>query len=245
MSFWKLLAETRKHCIRAAIVGAGLCVLLVFVQSVSGLLEGIMAQGWVWVMVIVLLPLLVLWASTFLNRYPAKIVRPLAHQALVYGSWLYFLLALFTLLSEPFATQGDRSLQQYLYQSLWWMMPLELILVVGYVLLFYRKNLIFKPNEQIILDFASQKAVAWENKGHVLRQQCFELIAANDLDGALGKMKEAFEKSGSADMNAAVLLESQFHNLSKERDLNMVDRDKAQVELNRITMAIMNLIEKL
>lgn len=242
---WKLLTETRANCIKAAILGTGAAVLLVFIQSVTGLLDGIMAQGWLWVIAAVLPPLLVLWASTLLNRYPAKIVRPMAHQVLVYGSWTYFLLALVTLLSEPFATQGERSLQQYLYQSLWWMLPMQFTLITGYLLLFYRKHLIFKPNEQIILDFAAQKASKWEAKGHTLRQQCFELIAANELSTAFEKMKEAFEKSGSNDLNAVVLLEGQFTRLSQDRDLNTIDPGKAQVELNRIAMGVMNLVEKL
>ena len=127
MSTWKLLSETRKHCIWAALIGTAVSVLLVFVQSVSGLLDGIMAQGWLWIMASILPALLVLWASILLNRYPAKIVHPAADQALVWGSWTYFLLALATLLGEPFATHGARSLQQYLSQSLWWMLPLELI----------------------------------------------------------------------------------------------------------------------
>jgi hypothetical protein len=40
-------------------------------------------------------------------------------------------------------------------------------------------------------------------------------------------------------------LEGQFNSLSRDRDLNVIDRDKAQIELNRITMGLMNLVEKL
>jgi len=245
MSTWKLLSETRKHSLWAALLGAAAAILLVFIQSVSGLLEGIMAQGWLWVMAAVLPALLVLWASILLNRYPAKIVHPAAHQALVWGSWTYYLLALATLLAEPFATQGERSLQQYLSQSLWWILPLEIILIAGYWLVFYRKDLIFKPNEKIILDLAAQKAATWESKGHLLRQQCFELLAANDMAGVFETMKKSFEKSGSADLNATVMLEGQYHALNRDRDLNIVERDKAQRELNRIAMGVINLVEKL
>lgn len=245
MSTWKLLSETRKSCIWAALVGTAASVLLVFVQSVSGLLDGIMAQGWLWVMVAIMPALITLWASILLNRYPAKIVHPGAHQVLVWGSWTYFLLALATLLAEPFATQGERSLQQYLSQSLWWMLPLEIILIAGYWLVFYRKDLIFKPSEKVILELAAKKAAAWEGKGQLLRKQCAELIANSDLKGAFALMSAQFEKNGSPEYNAIVLLEGQYTNLARERDLDTIDRDKAQTELNRIAMGVINLVEKL
>ena len=241
---WRLLSETRKQCILAALIGTALAVTLVFVQSVSGLLEGITALGWLWVMMVVLPALVVLWISILRNRYPAKIVHPTAHQTLVWGSWTYFLLALLTLLAEPLATRGSRSLQQYLTQSLWWTLPLELMLIAGYWLIFYRKDSIFKADEKIILDFAAQKAATWEAKGNLLRQQCFELIASNDMPGAFSKMKAVFEKAGSAELNAIVLLEGQYNSLLRDRDLNVVDRDKSQIELNRIVMGVLNLGEK-
>ncbi len=155
------------------------------------------------------------------------------------------LLALLTLLSEPFATRGELSMVQYLTQSYWWLLPMEAILLAGYGLVFFRKDSIFKPNEQIILDFAVQKAADWKGQGNSLRQQCFELIAANKLSSVFSIMKKQFEKTDRNDLNAVVLLENQFTEISRQRDLNLVEREEAQISLNRIVMGLMNLVEHL
>ncbi|MBK6996247.1 MAG: hypothetical protein IPH31_15450 [Lewinellaceae bacterium] len=242
---WKLLSETRRACLRAGLAGTAAVLLLVFAQTVGGILSGVVAQAWGWVLLVLLPVLLLLWASAMFNRYPAKIIHPTAHQSLVWGSWTYQWLILLTLLAEPFATREDLSIVGYLAQSLWWLLPMEALLLVGYWLVFYRKDLIFKPNEKIILDFATEKAADSKDKGNLLRQQCFELVAANDLPGVFAKMKETFGKTGGDDLKESILLQGQFTALSKEKEMNMVDPGKAQIELNRIAMAVLNLVEKM
>lgn len=242
---WKLLSETRRACLRAMLIGTALVLLLVFAQTVGGILADVVAQGWGWAILMVLPALLAVWASAMLNRYPAKIVHPTAHQSLVLGTWAYLLFVLLTLLAEPFATRESLSIVEYLGQSLWWLLPTQVLLLVGFWLVFYRKDLFFKPNEKIILDFAAKKAADWQGKGNLLRQQCFELVAANDLPAVFEKMKETLGKAGGSDFQEALLLQGQFTTLSKERSMNLVDPEKAQIELNRIGMAVLNLVEKL
>ncbi len=242
---WKLLSATRRACLRAGLAGTAAVLLLVFAQTVGGILAGIVAQGWGWALLVLLPALLTLWASALLNRYPAKIIHPTAHQSLVWGSWAYQWFILLTLLAEPFATREALSIVEYLAQSLWWLLPMQALLLLGYWLVFYRKDLIFKPNEKIILDSAAQKAADSKEKGNLLQQQCFELVAANDLPGVFAKMKETFGKTGGSDFQESILLQGQFTALSKEKEMNMVDPGKAQIELNRIAMAVLNLVEKM
>jgi hypothetical protein len=239
---WKLLSETRRGCLRAAWAGTAFVVLLVFLQSVSGALEGIAGLAWGWVALVALLPAAVLGASAVLNRFPAKIVHPTAHVALVWGTAAYSALLLLTLLAKPFANQ---SIERFLQSSLWWLLPIEALLLVGYWLVFYRKELIFKPDERILLDFAKQKAAEWRGKGSLLRQQAFEWIATGDLAAVFPKMREAFEKTGGENFKTALQLEGEFNRLSREKSLNLVDEKTAQLALNRITMAVINLAEKL
>jgi hypothetical protein len=122
---------------------------------------------------------------------------------------------------------------------------MELLLLTGYGLAFFRKDSIFKPNEQIILDFAAQKASTWQGQGNTLRQQCFELIAANDLPGVFALAKAHLDKTGSPDLNAVILLENQWTELSRRRDLNLVESGEAQMNLNRILVGLMNVVERL
>ncbi len=242
---WKLLSETRRACLRVVLIGTAGVLLLVFAQTVGGKLSDAVAQGWGWALLVLLPVLLMLWASAMLNRYPAKIIHPTAHQSLVWGSLAYQLFVLLTLLAEPFATREELSIVGYFAESLWWLLPFQGLLLIGYWLVFYRKDLIFKPNEKIILDFAAKKAADWEGKGNLPRQQCFELVAANDLPGVFEKMKEIFGKSGGSDFQETLLLQGQFTTLTQARALNTADPDKAQIELNRIGMAVLNLVEKL
>ncbi len=242
---WKLLSETRRGCLRASLLGTAVLMLLVIAQTVGGKLAGVIPQAWGWALLAALPTLLMLWFSAMLNRYPAKIVHPTAHQGLIWGSWAYQVLILFTLLAEPFATREALSMQGYLAQSLWWLLPMQVLLLLGYWLVFYRKDLIFKPNEQIILDFAAKKAADSRTNGNLLQEQCFELLAVNDLPGVFAKMKEKFEKTGKSDFQESILLQGQFTALSREKQMNMVDPGKAQIELNRIAMAVMNLVERM
>lgn len=242
---WKLLSETRRICLRTALIGLGLSLMLVFAQTVGGALSGLIVQGWGWTLLVLLPPFLMLWASAMLNRYPAKILHPGGHQALFWGTLAYYTFILITLLAEPLATREDLSIEAYLAQSLWWLLPLQALLIVGYWLVFYRKDSIFKANEKIILDFAEQKANEWKEKGHVLRHQCFELVAANDMPAVFEKIRSELEKSGSDALKEVVMYQGQFTSLSRERDLNTIDPEKAKIELNRIVQGVLNLIEKL
>lgn len=243
MTTWKLLAETRRACLRMVLVGTALILLLVFAQTVGGVLAGIEALGWGWTLGIVLPVMLTLWASAMLNKYPAKIVHPNAHQSLVWGSLGYLLFVLLTLLAEPFALRGELSLRDYLFQSLAWLLPMELTLLLGYWLVFYKKDLFFKPSEQILLEFAAQKAAGIKGKGFLAREQCYELVAANDLAGLFANMKAHFEKGNKEDFNAVLLFENQFNQVSRERAMNTVDPKEAQITLNRIVMGALNLVD--
>ena len=240
-----LLSETRKACFRICLAASGIILLLVFAQSVSGKLDEAGGLAWGWVLAAAVAPLTTIWVSILLNRYPAKLFQPAAHRALTGGSAVYYGLALATLLAEPFATRGETSLVQYLSGSFRWMVPVEIFLLLGYYLAFWRKDSIFRPGAQLIQDFATEKASLWKQKGNPLRQQCFEKIAANDLPGAFDLLKSQFANGKSDDLNAAVLLQNQYSELSRQRDFNLVDPGQAQIGLNRIVMGMMNLVEKI
>jgi hypothetical protein len=242
---WKLLSETRRACLRVVLAGTSVVLLLVFTQTIGGVLSGMVVRGWTWALIVLLPVLLLLWASVMLNRYPAKIIHPTVHHSLVWGSFTFEAFSLITLLAEPFATREALSLADYLTQSLAWLLPMEGLLSIGYWLVFYRKDVFFKPNEKVILDFARKKAAEWKGKGHLLRNQCFEMMAVGDLPGVFAKMKETFEKTSAEDLKEAILLQGRFTALSREREMNMVDPDKAQIELNKIGMSILNLVEKM
>jgi hypothetical protein len=241
----KLLSETRRACFRLCLISVAVVMLLVLVQTITGKLVGEAGEAWLWVALVALPALLMVWVSILLNKYPAKVVHPAAYSALVWGSAAYYGLILLTILSEPFATQAERSVMSYFQQSLLWLLPLEAVLLAGYALAFFRKESFFRPNEQIILDFAAKKAVDAQIKGKVWLQQSLELIAANDMPGVFAKMKERFGTTNSSDLNAAVLLENQYNELVRSRDLNMVEPATAQTSLNRIVMGVINLAERL
>jgi hypothetical protein len=241
----KLLSETRRACFRVSLLGAIVLILLVFLQTVSGALTDAVIPGWLWAFGIAIPALLALWVSLLLNRYPTKLFQSGTHWALVGGSAAYYTLALLTLLAEPFATRGERSIVGYLTQSYDWLLPLEAILLGGYFMAFFRKESLFRPNAQLILDFAARKATDWEQKGNPIRQQCFELIAANDLPGVFDLLKTQFGKSNPEALKAAILLENQYRDTTRQRDLTLVEDGPAQVALNKIYMGIMNIVEKL
>ncbi|TNE58320.1 MAG: hypothetical protein EP344_10200 [Bacteroidetes bacterium] len=243
---WKLLSETRSRSLAAFMTGAGIVTLFVLVQSVTGkLVSEDLPFAWGWVAINLMPGLLLLLYAILRHRAPAKLVHPAAHRVLVLGTYGYALMLLMTFLALGLALRQGISVIGYFKNSLNWLLPAQGILLLGYLLAFYRKKEIFRPDESTIAAITRQKAEQWRSKGNLQRYQCFELVATNQLPAAFDTLKAAFAGKKTANHHATITLESQFRTLQTQRNMNTIDRGEAQVLLNRITMGVLNLIEEL
>lgn len=243
---WKLLSDTRSRCLNAWMIGSAVVTLFVLIQSVTGkLAPDDLPFAWGWVALNLLPGLILLWVNVLLQRTPAKLVHPSVHRAMVWGTWGYTLMLLLTFLTLGGALQRGDSVVGYFRMSWFWLLPAQLILVSGYVLAFYRKTEIFRPSAEVITAFSQKKAAEWQQKGHELRQQCFELVATNKMPDVFNILKKSFGGKNTENLNATITLESQFNDLQRQRDMNTLEPAQAQIFLNRIAMGVLNLIESL
>jgi len=242
---WHLLSDTRARALYAWIIGSGALTFFVFVQSVTGKLDpDDLPFAWTWVAVNLLPGLGLLWANVLLHRTPARLVHPAAHRALLWGTWGYMALLLATFLALGAALLRGGSVVGYFRTSWYWLGPAQGIVLAFYVLAFYRKQEILRPDAGVITGVAQQKAAAWKEKGNERRCQCFELVSENRLPEVFEVLKQVFEGNNTENHHAAIELSRQHRQLEHERNLNTIDPKEAQLLLNRVTIGVLNLIEE-
>lgn len=230
----------------AWMIGGSIITLFVLIQSFTGKLAAEdLPFAWTWLAVNLLPGLLLLGVQVLRLRLPAKLIHPVAHKALVWGAWGYVFMLLLTFFSLGLALGQGNSVVGYFRNSWYWLMPAQGLLLLGFWLAFYRKESVFRPSEQVITAVAQQKATQSQQKGNVLRQQCYEWVAANDMDAVFNCLRQAFEGKNAQNHNAAIALEAQHRELKRQVDLQLIDPKEAQIALNRIIMGVLNLIEAL
>jgi hypothetical protein len=240
---WSLIADARLKILRWWNLPAALILLLVILQSALGKYQGPdLFIAWLWLFIQLFPASFLCYASTWLNKYSQKLIPPASIVLLRNIALLHLLLVLGTLLLMPFVPYNLQP-GQYLLRSLLWTTLSNFLLIVGLLALFYRKETRLKPNAAIILNVAKQESIKALKKGALQRQQCLNLIADNQLAEAFELMRRFLENHANSenDVNALVLLESRFVNVQQQTQMGLVDRENAQLEINRITEALLNL----
>ncbi len=236
-----LLADTRKKLLWLWLIFTAIIILLFLIQSITGKFEDIMSTAWLWVFVNLLPSLLLLFVAVLLNKNPSKVLLINTFRTVYASAWAYLLLLLLTLLALPFAT-ANYSIEAYLKDAYLWLIPFQLILIGVFSLLYFRKENLLRPNAAIMQEYVSKKAEFAKRTGNTNQNNAFnELINNNDLNGVLTVLKTNLKD----DKNDIIVLQSQYANWQKERDLNLTPPDELQRELNRLTIAIVNYIEEL
>lgn len=195
---------------------------------------------WLWLGMNVLPSLSLVYIGLLLNSNPAKAIPKEVHQGLLIGTLCYLLLISATLLGQGWAVQGELSLNDYRRQSYAWLLPFQLILMVSYFLEFVRKESLFRPNAQVIMEIAKENSAKWSKKQDRFRQACFDFIMKGNISSAIDELQQI----GGLDPDHVVMLQSQHSTLMQSVNENTVDPAEAQRQLNRITLAVMNLMDK-
>ncbi len=241
---WVLLSKTKKIALTIWSVLLVLITGLTLLQTLTGQLSGMTGFAWMWTGIHLLPGFVVLFLSIMLDRQPARLVPQFAHRTLIGLTTLYLLLVLITLLAEPFATRGALSMWAYRQQSFGWLVPIQLILLVGYYLLFFKKKPIFQPGESDITLMAKKEAIKWGDIQDQLRKECFELIAQGKLDQALEKLQTSIDQTGIGDPEQVYLLQSQYVENRNNQRMNLVSMEEYQRTQSRIALALMELLRR-
>jgi hypothetical protein len=236
-----LLADTRKKLLWLWLGFTAVLVLLIFVQTLTGKFEGIEGKAWAWIFANLLPAFLLLFAAVLLNKNPSKVLLRATFRAVYFGSLAYLLLLTLTLFALPMAT-ANWSIEEYLAKSCTWLVPFQVILLLAFAALYFRKEPLFRPNAAIIQQYVAKKAEFAQRTGNASQVQAFELLIG---DGGLGATLEHLSKHLKTEENAIILLQSQHAEWGKQHDLNLLPPDALQRELNRMTMAVVGFVEKL
>ena len=145
------------------------------------------------------------------------------------------------------AGTGDQSIYDYFMQSYMWLIPFQIILLAVFTSLFYRKQAIFQPNEKIIKDHFKEKAQTALDQNNSFQQEAFDKLINGDYEDLFEQLKHQTKEiaNDSDKYNESVLLQSQYNEWKKNTEMNLIDTKDAQITLNRISMAIVGLIDEL
>jgi Effector-associated domain 11 len=236
-----LLADSRKKLLWLWLGFTAVIMLFTLIQTVTGKLEDIVGTTWLWVFINLLPALVLLLVAVLLNKNPSKVVLKTAFHLVFVATCAYLLFVLATQWTIPLATR-DRSIEDYLQQSYIWLVPLQLVLIIAFSILYFRKTPLFMPNEKILLEIVNKKAEYAKRTSNVKQQQAFDMLIAGD------KMNDLFSflrTHVTTDTNDVIVLQGQYNEWTRQRDLNLATPEELKIALNKLTLASINYVEKL
>ncbi len=236
-----LLADTRKRLLWLWLGFTAALILLVFVQTLTGKLEGIEMQAWGWIFAQLLPVLGLLFAAVLMNKNPSKVLLRATFLALYVGALAYLLLVTLTLFALPLATK-NWSIETYLAKSYAWLLPFQVVLLLAFALLYFRKEPLFRPNAAILQQYVAKKAEFAQRIGSVQQGEAFDLLIAEE---GVGPTLNYLRSQPKTDVDGVVMLQGQHAEWLKQRDLNLLPPEALQRDLNRMTMAAIDFMEKL
>jgi hypothetical protein len=234
-----LLTDTRKKLLGLWMTGTGVVILFVLLQTLTGKLEEIEGTAWTWVFVNLLPTLLLLFVAAIRNKNPSKVLYLATFRALVGCLAGYLLLMLVTLLVIPVAVR-QWSIEQYFQYSWYWLLPLQIVLLVVLGMLYFRRENQVRPNGTMMVEYLSKKLEFATRTGNLLQAKALKMLTE---DNGLEKTLVFLQESVKLISNDLLLLSARFFQWKEGRDLNTVDQETLQREFNRMTLALIDLIE--
>ncbi len=221
-------------------------LLLVIVQTFAGKFSGIEGTAWTWVGVNLLPVLVLLFLGVIQNKHGNKVIQRFVFRIILVFSVIYLLLLLLTQFGLSAGTR-DQSIHSYFIQSYKWLIPFQLLLLLVFLLLFYRRQAVFQPNEKIIKNHFREKAQSAQSSNNSFQKEAFDLLAKGDFEGLFEQIKkQTSEDDEDSEMfKDFILLQSRYNQWKKDTELNVIDTKDAQITYNQIAMALANLIDEL
>jgi effector-associated domain 11 (EAD11)-containing protein len=221
-------------------------LFLIFIQTINGKFDGIVGSAWAWVAINLLPILTLLFIGAIQNKHGDKVIQRFIFW-IIFGFSFFYLAALLITQFGLSAGTGGKSIYEYFMQSYKWLVPFQVILLLLFSLLFFKKQSIFQPNEKIIKNHFKEKAKTARDKKNTLQQTAFDKLIEGDFEGLFEQLKIQTKEviNDSDKYNETVLLQSQYNEWKKNTEMNLIDTKDAQITLNRISMALVNLIDEL
>lgn len=240
-----LLADTRKKLLWLWITIAGLIIALFVFMTVVNTFEEVEVAAWIWALSTLLPPLTLLFIGIVINPHPSKVVKKSTFLLLFYCALSYLLLALATVLGMQawLDAHTQQNIADYFQQSYFWIFPFQLLLLAGLGIIYFHNTKRIEVDEKIMLNYVQKKAEYAHRFSNNKQQTAFGLLIKNDFDNLFEYLKTEYD--GGTELSGIVLLQVQYNDIQQKLEFNTTDPTQLQRELNRISMGLINLIEKL
>ncbi|MFK7806212.1 MAG: hypothetical protein AB8F74_00295 [Saprospiraceae bacterium] len=239
-----LITKIRKQLLWIWIGFSMPVLVLIFIQTIAGKYVEIEMVPWIWVGVNLIPGFLVLMFGAMQNKNAGKFIQTFIYRIIVIAVIAYLGTILTTLLTMTAGTT-EQSIADYFQQSYQWLLPFQLLLMVVFALLYFRKEAMFRPNEKMIKEHVTKEMKKATQKNNLAQQQAFELLVANNYSDLFQSLNQQFENENPQRNTQLLLLQTQHNDWEKKTSLGLVDNKEAQLTINRISMALIQLIRTL
>jgi hypothetical protein len=160
-----------------------------------------------------------------------------------YGTLGYLLLTLGTFLGMQAWLDGhpEKGISDYFKQSYLWLLPFQILLLVGAWIIYFQKTKLLQAGEQVLMGYAQKKAEYARRFGNLAQQEAFDLLVANKMPALFELIKLLC--AGKPEHNDIVLLEGQYNRVKEKYNTDTEDPTVLQREMNRISVAVIDMIE--
>jgi hypothetical protein len=239
-----LLSEIRKKLLWTWLLLAAPVLLLLTVQELNGVFTGAEGAPWLWASLNLLPGFGLLLLAAVLNLNAGKHIWQPVFRVIWVLTAAYLLWVLLTALGMR-ARPEAQPLMDYFRQA--WYRPavFSVVLLAVFGLLFFRTETTFMPNEKIMGEHAAQALAKAKSASNLPRAQALELFVAGNYADLFAALNQYFAGKGGTFVQDLVLLQNQYNENRRQLDLGVADPKAAQRELNRIALALLNVIEKM
>ncbi len=219
-------------------------LLLVILQTITGKFDSVLGIAWVGVNLLPVLMLLFIGAMQ--NKQGNKVIFRYIFWIILVFSIMYLSLLLLTQFGLSARPIGQ-TVNSYFLQSYKWLVPFQIFLLLVFSALFYRRQALFQPNEKIIKNHLKEKAKAAHNQNKTFQEEAFDKLSESDFENLFEQLKQHTKDviNDSEKFNDTILLQSRYSEWKKKTEMDLINTREAQIILNQISMALVNLIDEL
>ena len=244
-NLWILLADTRKKLLWLWLIFTGIIIALFLFMTIVNTFEGVEITAWIWAFISLMPMLAMLFIGVFRNPNPSKVIKKSVFYLVFYGALGYLILTLATLLGLQawLDAHTEGGIGDYFKQSYLWLLPFQILLLGGAWVLYFQKTKLIQPDEKILLEYAQKKAEYAQRFGNLAQQEAFDLLIDNKMPALFELM--TLQLKGKPEQNDIVLLQGTYTRIKETHNYDTEDPAVLQRELNRISMALIDIIENL
>lgn len=241
-----LLSEVRKKLLLFWLCFAAILFLLFLIQVQNGKYTGMESMAWGWIFAQLLPGLVLLLAATLFRFNQGKVVLNWVFWAICGLSVLFLLFVFFTLLGISRGAAG-LSMEAGFLHSYRYLLPLQVLLLSVFGVLFFKKETLFQPNEAVLREHAQGLMDQAQKTGSTDRQRALELFISADMQALLDFLEEKIQTADRPDttlLNDVFLLKNNLVTLRKDTDMGRLSTEESRREYQRICVAVLGLVEE-